>query len=225
MSETDIRQLLRSSSPFSSSGAQTNGFDLFSASGQAPIAHGTASQDPMIQMLQQMMGGMSPPGSAVPGGEGGDGSGSPPGLASMFGEGGAMESPQPPSTAAYIWKILHAIFSLFLGIYSLYKHPFNGARADRSPLGSPTDPRPGLFWVFATAELGLQGARYLLQGAENEGGFVGTISGFLPQPWKGRVKLAGRYSSIWTTMVGDAMVIIWILGLGAWWRGGTIQIQ
>ena len=179
-----------------------------------------ADQDPMMQILQQMMGGASPRGTDI-GGDGGDSGGLSPGFASMLGMDTGMDS-QPPQATTYIWKILHAVFSLLLGLYILYTHPFSGARIDRLPFSSSTDSRTELFWVFATVELGLQGARYLLQGGRDEGGIMSTVIRFLPQPWKGRARLAERYSGIWTTMVGDAMVVIWVLGASVWWKGGTV---
>ena len=204
-SESNVRLLLRNT--------QAEAFGPSSAQDRP-------NQEPMLQMLQQMMSQVPTADSDGSGGEGDSGR-FPPALASMLGGGGGMDMSRPPQTRAYIWKILHAFLSLLLGLYILSTHQFSGARADRLP-SSPLNPKAGIFWVFATAELGLQGARYILQKGEGDEGLVGVVSGFLPQPWKGRVKLAGRYSGIWTTMVEDAMVVIWVLGAGAWWRGGIV---
>jgi hypothetical protein len=78
--------------------------------------------------------------------------------------------------------------------------------------------RVTVFSLFASVELALQSARYLLADRSAEAaGMVATIAGILPEPWGSRLRLANQYLGIWTTFVGDAMVVIFVLGVGAWW--------
>lgn len=207
-----------------------------------------------MKMLQQLMGGGD--------GEGGGGGGNllaglPPGMAAMLG--GMM----PPSASAgvglaqsgsgdladdkknddgYLWKIVHAIFALGLGIYITTMTTFSGAKASStlsssssssSSLGATTttttadvhiDEVSGeqvrrFFWAFATAELLLQSTRFFLEkGRVNRSGWVGVLIGVLPEPWKGYLALGTRYGGIYTTVVQDAMAVLFVLGCVAWWK-------
>ena len=175
-------------------------------------------EDPVSALIKQMMGNAPPPGAGEPDPTAG--------LASLLGMAqapGDQEPAAPPPTSTYIWKIVHAIFALSLGLYVLFTEPFSGSRLGRTPLVATINQKqPNVFWVFATVELGLQSARFLLEKGRKESGMVGTVANFLPPPWNSRLRLVGTYSGIWTTLVSDAMVVIWILGVGAWWRGAVV---
>jgi len=128
----------------------------------------------------------------------------------------------------YIWKIIHAIFSMILAIYISWTTPgFNGSKASRhisgiSPDGTNRDVGARLFYVFATAETILQTTRYFLEKGQLKGsGWLATIagSGFVPEPWGSWLRIVGRYGTIWSTLLGDVMVVVFILGAVAWWRG------
>ena len=193
-----------------------------------------------MRLLQQMMGGI--------GGEpGADQDGAlPPGLAAMLGgmgSGGAAGMPgaqQQGASAArdksvYVWRILHALSALMLGIY-LVSHASFTSSAARLTLGRSTAPPPAssasgsidtnqptvnMFWIFATAELVLQGSRYFLdpEAGRGQAGWLQLIGGILPEPWRGWSRLAGQYSGIWKTLVEDAMVVVFVMGIVGWWRG------
>ena len=214
--EADIRQLLRSD-PSSRQDVQPGPGEQ-QAGGQ---------DDPMVQMLQQMMGGMS-------GANGDDQNGLPAGLAALLG--GAVSAPGPGTAAqqqqgkgesvdAYLWKILHAVFALLLGIYMTGVTTFNGASysATKTIPGS-IDEETGhrLFWIFATAEIVLQSSRYFLEkGKISQSGWIGMAMQILPEPWKTYAGLVTRYSGIWTTVVQDAMIVVFVLGCVAWWKGAV----
>ena len=180
-------------------------------------------EDPMMRLIQQMMG-------APPPGASGAENASQPGalsrnLATMLGGGSLSgdQSNQPPSTNAYIWKVAHTCFALALAVYILATFTFTGSLASRLRFASSSEAPPGsVFWVFLTAELGLQAARYLIEGTRQDVGMLGTLANFLPSPWKGRLLLVGRYSGILTVLVEDAMVVVWMLGVVAWWNRGSI---
>ncbi len=194
-----------------------------------------------MRMLQQMMGGGMGPGPRGMMGEGGgegDG-GLPPGLAAMLGGGGGggmgmgmNGTPQngEEATGAYWWKIVHAIFALSLGVYITSMTSFSGSKVARAGAGFVDEGGVvgvvgvRFFWVFATAELVLQSGRFFVERgrlAGGKGGWMGMVMGVLPEPWKGYLGLVRRYGGIWTTVVEDAMVVVFVLGLKAWWKGGA----
>ncbi len=179
-----------------------------------------------MKMLQQMMGGM--PGSDGQGGEGE--AGLPPGLAAMLGAGGmagipGMGGPQAKEDKyGYLWKIVHAIFALALGMYvTATSHAFNGDISRGGISGVGHEGGRNVFWAFATAELVLQSSRFFMERGQSSqlGGWMGMAANVLPEPYKGWLMLAGRYSGIWSTVVEDGMVIVFIVGLVAWWKGAV----
>ena len=185
--------------------------------GPGDEAIGGSNEDPMMRMLQQMMG---IPGG--PGGESGEGGGLPPGLAEMLGGGAGGPQIQPESGYRYLWKIIHGIFSVSLGLYILNTYHFNGSRISRVPYASAADQQTNIFWIFSTVELLLQSSRFFMErGTVGQPGILGTVANFLPMPWKGYVSLVARYSGIYTTIVEDAMVIVFVLGCVAWWQGAV----
>jgi len=199
-------------------GPNANPFAGFPGMGGMPgMEGGPPADDPMMKMLQQMMGGLS------------EGAGGMPSFPDMPGQ---------PATSiadsyAYLWRIIHAIFALSLGLYIAFTTTFTGTRIERerSALGytSPEEDKMLLtpssvhfFYLFATVEVVLQTSRfYLEKGKGTQSGVMGMIMGFLPEPWKGYVALVSRYSRIWTTVTGDAFVCVFVLGVCAWLRDGA----
>ena len=178
----------------------------------------------MMRMIQQMVGGTS--GNDAPGGESEDGL--PSGLAAMLGAGGMAGvpgmtgSPIKEDPYGYLWKIVHALFAFALGIYvTITSHAFNGDVSRGGLSGAGHEGGRNVFWTFATAELVLQSSRYFAERgqASQLGGWMGIVGNMLPEPYKGWLALAGRYSGIWSTVVEDGMIIVFIVGLVAWWKG------
>ncbi|KAJ4335562.1 hypothetical protein N0V95_008876 [Ascochyta clinopodiicola] len=210
---------------------------------QPPPGQGDPSQDPMMAMLQQMMGagagGMPGGGQAQPGGPGD----LPPGLANMFsamggagagaGTGGATE-PSPEQSSAWIWRLVHSLFSLALAVYIVLQTPFTGSKLSRNTALVPVDddwtvgPTPSqnfahFFYLFATFEVIMQSSRYFVEKGQLQGsGILSTVAGFLPPPYGGYVRTIGRYGVIYTTVVSDAMVVVFVLGATSWWRGAGV---
>lgn len=184
-----------------------------------------AAGDPMMQMMQQMMGNLG-------GGQGGGADPNdpnapqqqlPPLLQAMMG--GGMQAQAPTSGSAYLWRIAHAIFAFMLAGYITLTSTFNGSLLARSQSVYQDETYgfgPRLFWIFATAELVLQSSRFFVEKGQLQGsGWMAMIanSGFVPPPWNQYVRMVGRYSVIYTTVVSDAMVILFVLGIMAWWNG------
>ncbi len=210
-SEADLRAMLRA-------GAPQPGMEMEGA---------PSGDDPMAKILSQLLGGM-------PGGENGIGgasdAGIPPGLAAMLGAGGAAGTAsilpeQKQDTSAYLWRIIHAISALCLGLYVTATSSAFGQTIERDSLGAgmqkpPKMEGPNLFFVFAAVELCLQSSRLLLEkdsGGGKLGSWIGLAAGFLPEPYRGYVALIGRYARIWGTVVEDAMVVVFVIGCTAWW--------
>lgn len=195
-----------------------------------PLSQG--DEDPMMRMLQQIMGG-----AGIQGGSGANQMGGlPPGLAAMLGGGGAGGAPgmgtggnaMPPEQTgnvhAYVWKIVHALLALALGVYMTSVTAFSGARFSRTDPGVSGLDEVGVkfFWAFATAELVLQSSRFFLErGQVSQGVWMGFLVGMLPEPWRSRMALLSRYSGIYTTIVQDGMVVLFVLGCVAWWKGAV----
>lgn len=191
----------------------------------APGAPGDADADPMMRMMQQMMAGGGPMGGDPNDPNGPMGELPPFMRAMMSGQQRTQEQQQnqpAPTSSTYMWRIIHAVFALGLALYIALTSTFNGSKLSRAQSVESMDFDPKLFYIFATAELVLQSSRYFVEkGQLQGGGWLATIAntGLVPEPWGGYIRVAGRYSVIWQTIVGDAMTIVFVLGCLAWWRG------
>ncbi len=211
--EADIRQLLRSAPP----GEQQQQQNPF-----APQQGGAGGEeDPMMRMLQQMLGGAG----GGPGQGGGDG-GLPPALAAMMGAqgGGAPGQGQEMSgeekKGRDFWRIIHAVMAFTLGVYIVWTAPFSGSQIARAGVVKGEEAVQNFFWLFATAELLLQSTRWFLEGGKTvPAGMVGMVLGMLPEPFRTYASLAVRYSGIFTQLIADAVTVVFVLGVVAWWRG------
>ncbi|KAL1305213.1 hypothetical protein AAFC00_002131 [Neodothiora populina] len=196
--------------------------------------------DPMMRMMQQMMSGMGgggepsaggfPPMMGDPNDANNPMNDLPPFMKNLMNaqqqtqQDAAAAQSAPRGTSAYLWRIVHAVFAVLLAGYIALAGPFNGSKLSRSEsmLAHNSYSGPNLFYLFATVELVLQTSRYFLEkGRLQGGGMLATIanSGLVPEPWGGYIRVFGRYSVIWQTVVGDAMTVVFVLGAAAWWRG------
>ncbi|KAK4202625.1 hypothetical protein QBC40DRAFT_196021 [Triangularia verruculosa] len=218
------------------------GFDGPGATPGVGIGGGKEEEeDPMMAMMMQMLGGA---GGSAPGG-----GGVPPnpfaGLAGMGGFPGrpgqqAQEQQQqpegPPSKTPGLFKVLHTLIALSLGVYLLLSTPFTGSKLDRDKsqlaesgaamFQSPEEnqAKQNFVWGFATAEILLFTTRFILEsrqggGGEQTGGVMGGLLGFLPQPLKGRVEMGIRYAKVVGRVRGDVLLVVFVLGVGSWLRG------
>lgn len=183
-----------------------------------------AEEDPMVKMMQQMvglMGGNPQDPNAKP-------PEIPPMLQALMGGGGASKQDQaPPATgSAYLWRIVHAIFACILATYIALTSTFNGSKISRSQSvyteGAGYGLGPRLFLIFCTSELLLQSSRYFVEKGQLQGnGMLAMVanSGFVPEPWAGYIRIIGRYVKIVQTIIADALVIVFVFGALAWWQG------
>jgi hypothetical protein len=78
------------------------------------------------------------------------------------------------------------------------------------------------FYMFATFEIVLQTSRYYIErGQLQESGILSTVGQLLPEPYAGYFRIIGWNSVIYSTVVSDAMVVVFVLGAMSWWRGGA----
>lgn len=191
------------------------------------------SQDPMMAMLQQMLGSGAGGMPGVPGQPNGQPGDIPPGLANIFSalQGEPEPEPSPDQSSAWVWRLVHAVFSLALAIYIVFRTPFTGSKLSRDSLSkdewaadsTPAESFAHFFHLFATFEVVLQTSRYFIErGQLQGGGILSSIAKFLPEQYAWYVRVLGRYSVIWSTVVSDAMVVVFVLGAASWWKGGAI---
>lgn len=192
----------------------------------------------MMQMMQQMLRGGA---GGEPGGGGAPGGGDDPmmkmmqAMMGMNGAGGGAPGQaaqqQKQTSTAYVWRIVHAVFSFGLAAYVALTSTFDGSKLSRSAaaFGQDHDDEAAavgrrLFYIFATVEVMLQTTRFFVErGQLQQGGIMGTLATVLPEPFAGYVRLAGRYSVIYTTVVADAMAVVFVLGVMAWWKGMVVN--
>lgn len=190
-----------------------------------------AQEDPMMQMLSQMMAG-----GGMPDGAAGAFPSGFPGFPGM----GAQQSPAKTSSAAYLWRLVHALFALTLGIYIASTTRFSGAKAQRErtamAFAYPAATSDGIdaldevelmeegrevfFWMFATAEALLITTRFIIDGGKPPAGagIAWTVSGFLPEPWKTRLETVLRYGQVFSSVRRDILVCVFVLGVATWVR-------
>lgn len=177
-----------------------------------------AEDDPIMKMMSQMMGG----GAGGPGGSPFPGMGGMPGMPGMPGMMQQQTKALDPYTA--LWRLLHAIVALGLGLYIVMLTPFTGTKVERdraaiSEIHENEERKRLFFWVFATAEACLLTTRFFLdKGREPPTGIVWQVTGFLPEPLKGYVQNVMRYGQIFSTVRADILACMFVLGVCSWWR-------
>lgn len=164
----------------------------------------------MAQMMQQLLQGTGMEGS---------GGGLPAGLSAML---GGQQQQEEGRSDQYIWRIIHAMISFAIGVYAAFFMSFTGSEFERTS-STEQGVLPRIFYMFVTAELVLQTSRYFMdKGRLPTSGMLMGLGQMLPEPISGYLRLISRYSIIWTTIVSDAMVIVFILGCMTWWHGGAL---
>lgn len=172
--------------------------------GGFPGAEG--GEDPMMAMLQQMMGAGGA-GGAIP---------SFPGMPPMGMPGQA--APAQVDKYAYLWRIIHALFAISLGIYIALTVRFTGTKLAREESALVDYGYiKQFFWAGEALLLG----RFLFKGQQagaGESGVLGMILQFLPQPYVGYIRWALRYTAILRLVVADALLCVFALGVVGWWN-------
>ena len=209
LSEAALRQMMLG---FDSAGTPSQG------GGQPgnPLAGGPGGDDdPIMKMMSQMMGGGGPGASPFPGMGG---------MGGMPGFPPQAQQQKQPDFYTSLWRILHAVVALGLGLYITILTPFSGTKSERD-LASVADiaenerEKQMFFWIFATAEACLLTTRFFLDKARAPPeGIVWTVTGFLPEPLKGYSQVVLRYGQIFSTVRSDIFSCMFVLGVCSWWR-------
>ncbi|CAI4212482.1 unnamed protein product [Parascedosporium putredinis] len=134
-----------------------------------PDPLGCSPSDPFAAMMQQMLAG-----------GGLNGAGNP--FAQMAP--GMQPAPaQPASKASSIWRILHALFAISLGLYVALSTPFRGTKEERELIvaDAVSEESKRFFWIFASVEAMLLTTRFFVDGGRyTPTGILGMVMGFLP---------------------------------------------
>ncbi|KAI0443178.1 hypothetical protein F4803DRAFT_516539 [Xylaria telfairii] len=183
------------------------------------------NQDHMMQMLQKMMAG------GMPGGAGGSSPFAGSGLEGLFGAAGGGLNPMQQGQQAEqnktvnLWRLLHAIFALGLGIYVALSTTFTGTKVERDAddlqstglLGAQNldQARAWFFYVFTSVETVLLTSRFMVERGAGftPSGWTWTISGMLPDPIRGLSRHALRYAQIFSTVRNDALFCVFVMGV------------
>ncbi|KAK5660787.1 hypothetical protein OQA88_12154 [Cercophora sp. LCS_1] len=221
----DLRQLMlgldQPSFPGGAGGSPFPGMPPFPGAGPGAGAPG---DDPMLNMMMQMLGG---------GGSGPSPFGPGANPFANFSQQNPMapqqqqqqQTAQLPDTYHSLWRILHTIVALGLGLYIALCTSFTGTKTERERAaltGGETESARNFFYAFATAEAVLLTTRYFMDRGRMVspagGGVLGMIVGFLPPPIKGYIELAMRYGQVFSTVRGDVLVCVFVLGITSWFR-------
>ncbi|KAI1111237.1 hypothetical protein F5Y14DRAFT_426248 [Nemania sp. NC0429] len=190
------------------------------------------NEDQLLRMIQGMIGGQLPNGgtpgaSEFPGMGGLDAL-----LRATAGSNTTMPQQQQQQgqaaewrTTANLWRILHAIFALGLGIYVALSTTFTGTKVERDAddlqstgvLGARDiqQARAWFFYVFTSVEAVLLTSRYAVeQGAGfTPAGWTWSVANMLPQPFGSYARYALRYGQLFTTVRNDALFCVFVMGV------------
>ena len=159
------------------------------------------AEDPMAKMLQQLLGGMDPndPNAAEMPKLSPDDISKATGIPSWITN---MVLGKPPETEqrkkqAFMWKIIHLVFAVLIGIYTVWTVTTSMATFGANPPTPPTLRNP--FLIFTVGELLVETTRLTLRGMGSPKG-IGA--------WYQIVKDVGR----------DGSIVIFLLGVSMWWN-------
>jgi hypothetical protein len=174
------------------------------------------AEDPTMKLLQSLMGSMpgdpNAPMQDGPGGAPGQppsgfspadiagALGVPPFLANMLG--GGQQPTEAEQKTIRIWRTLHVLFALGVAIYLLFVISASVAMFGSAPPKPATAQNP--FLIFVTGEMLLAGGRVLLGG--KQGGL-------------------GMVVSLFRDFVRDGSLVVFALGLGAWYHRGWQTVE
>lgn len=170
------------------------------------------AEDPMMAMMQQMMGGAAGQGSMP----------SFPGLPPM-GLPGQQANGVVADPYAYLWRLVHALFAIGLGVYISMTVSFTGTKLAREESALlDVGYIKQLFWMGEAMLLG----RFLFKSDQASGGegMIGMILPMIPQPYGGYIRWIMRYSSILRSISGDALLVVFTLGAMSWWNIGGMRL-
>ncbi|KAK7207476.1 hypothetical protein BZA70DRAFT_271413 [Myxozyma melibiosi] len=175
---------------------------------------GNASGDMNLERLMQMAG-MEGAAAGASGAAGGNGA-----PASSSSAAGATASASGPDRSS-LWRTLHYFSVLGLGLYAAIVLGVRGSQLSRiESTGAAGAANSRIMWYFATIELMLQSSRFLIEKGRSPSKSIFTkIAFYVPPPYSSYLILAARYTHILTNLASDFSLLLFILGIAAWYRG------
>ncbi|KAL7795241.1 hypothetical protein V8C37DRAFT_374939 [Trichoderma ceciliae] len=178
--------------------------------------------DPISKMMSQMMSS-----GAIPGFGGADGASNP--FANMNLPQQQAPVQLPKSSSLSLWRLVHALVALGLGLFFVLTTNFSGSKIERERTALALEQEADeeverrkklFFWAFATAEALLLSTRFFLdKRSTNATGFVAKAISYLPPPYRGYIELGQRYLQIFSAVRTDILTCIFVLGVVSWWLG------
>ncbi|RHZ60011.1 uncharacterized protein CDV56_107924 [Aspergillus thermomutatus] len=174
-----------------------------------PVTQQGPDEDPTMQLLNSLMaGGM--PGLDQGTGDAGAGAGPgvsqaelasalglPPFVSSMLGAATRTKTDEEKREIR-MWKVLHVLFSVVIGVYFLVIISASVATYGSQPPPPATARNP--FVLFMTGEMVLSGARIMLRSTG------GALAG--PAMW----------IQLLRDVIRDGSIVLFLLGMSAWWH-------
>ncbi|PYI06434.1 hypothetical protein BO78DRAFT_469844 [Aspergillus sclerotiicarbonarius CBS 121057] len=157
-------------------------------------------EDPTMKLLSSLMNGETGNlnENALPGGQSPadllTGLGVPPFVASMLGE-ATRQKTDAEKREILVWKVLHVVFSVLIGVYLLVLFGSSVATFGSQPPPPATARNPFLF--FTTGELVLSGARIMMKGGK--GGL-------------------GMWLQLAKDISRDGSLVLFLFGMANWWH-------
>lgn len=232
LSENQLRQMMLGMDP-TAMGSSAPPQNPFMAGGAPQPGMDSAQEDPIMKMMSQMMSG------GMPGADGQNPFAGTP-LDGLFASAGAGAGGMPGNPFAQaqqavaqkttnLWRILHAVFAIGLGLYLALSTTFTGTSEEREfgtiestgafGARSVDETKAYFFYLFTSIEVILLTSRIFLE--KNRApptGWIWTASGFLPSHIQGYLKQALQYGRILSTIRSDALVCVFVMGVCAWLR-------
>jgi hypothetical protein len=121
-----------------------------------------------------------------------------------------------------VWRVVHAVFALGLGLYIALGSTFGGTKIERERIATAytaDDSSRNFFMIFASVEAVLLTTRFFIDKSQAQPtGILGMVAGFLPAPYKGYLSVALRYGQIFLTVRADLLILVFVLGACSWLR-------
>ncbi|KEZ43780.1 hypothetical protein SAPIO_CDS3926 [Scedosporium apiospermum] len=180
--------------------------------GQGETPPAAAQTDPFAALMTQMLSG-----GGIPNGGAGNPFAQPPPFPGMP----QQQQPAASSGTSSIWRVLHALFAISLGLYVALSTPFRGTKEERDLLGADavSEESKRFFWIFASVEAILLTTRFFVDGGRySPSGVLGMVMGFLPPKTAGYIGAVMRYGQIFMTVRADLLACVFVLGVATLWR-------
>lgn len=145
---------------------------------------------------------------------------------------GFPAQPQPAVQSTYhtIWRLVHALIALTLGLYLTMFTTFSGTKIQREAAAlahvqhtaaddQNEQHKRMFFWIFATSEAVLLTTRVFLdRGRAPPPGMLWTVVGYVPEPIRGYLSVGLKYGQIFSTVRTDILTCMFVLGVCSWLR-------